>query len=130
MLIVFSLHRESLKLILVNEPLPEVVLSHAPGWSAGSEAGRNLAHDDEVSAQTSAMEGGGSRHHNQLGLHQTCAAQCRCWGRRLEASCQKPPLASPCALSSIVFEGAQARSYETEAPWCHQVRLAFAYIDS
>jgi hypothetical protein len=28
MLIVFSLHRESLKLILVNEPLFEVVLSH------------------------------------------------------------------------------------------------------
>jgi hypothetical protein len=27
-LIVFSLHQESLKLILVNEPLPEVVLSH------------------------------------------------------------------------------------------------------
>jgi hypothetical protein len=27
-LIVFSLHRESLKLILVDEPLPEVVLSH------------------------------------------------------------------------------------------------------
>jgi hypothetical protein len=27
-LIVFSLHRESLKLILVNEPLPEGVLSH------------------------------------------------------------------------------------------------------
>jgi hypothetical protein len=27
-LIVFSLHRESLKLILVNEPLPKVVLSH------------------------------------------------------------------------------------------------------
>jgi hypothetical protein len=26
-LIVFSLHRESLKLILVDEPLPEVVLS-------------------------------------------------------------------------------------------------------
>jgi hypothetical protein len=26
-LIVFSLHRESLKLILVNEPLPEGVLS-------------------------------------------------------------------------------------------------------
>jgi hypothetical protein len=29
-LIVFSLHRESLKLILVDEPLPEVVLSHLP----------------------------------------------------------------------------------------------------
>jgi hypothetical protein len=28
-LIVFSLHRESLKLILVDEPLPEVVLSQA-----------------------------------------------------------------------------------------------------
>jgi hypothetical protein len=27
-LIVFSLHRESLKLILVDKPLPEVVLSH------------------------------------------------------------------------------------------------------
>jgi hypothetical protein len=27
-LIVFSLHRESLKLILVDEPLPEVVQSH------------------------------------------------------------------------------------------------------
>jgi hypothetical protein len=27
MLVVFSLHRESLKLILVDEPLPEVVLS-------------------------------------------------------------------------------------------------------
>jgi hypothetical protein len=29
-LIVFSLHRESLKLILVDEPLHEVVLSHSP----------------------------------------------------------------------------------------------------
>jgi hypothetical protein len=28
-LIVFLLHRESLKLILVDEPLPEVVLSYA-----------------------------------------------------------------------------------------------------
>jgi hypothetical protein len=28
MLIVFSLHRESLKLILVDEPLSEVVMSH------------------------------------------------------------------------------------------------------
>jgi hypothetical protein len=27
-LIVFSLHRESLKLILINEPLPEMVISH------------------------------------------------------------------------------------------------------
>jgi hypothetical protein len=27
-LIVFSLHRESLKMILVYEPLPEVVLPH------------------------------------------------------------------------------------------------------
>jgi hypothetical protein len=27
-LIVFSLHRELLKLILVDEPLPKVVLSH------------------------------------------------------------------------------------------------------
>jgi hypothetical protein len=27
-LIVFSLHRELLKMILVDEPLPEVVLSH------------------------------------------------------------------------------------------------------
>jgi hypothetical protein len=27
-LIVFSLHRESLRVILVDEPLPEVVLSH------------------------------------------------------------------------------------------------------
>jgi uncharacterized MnhB-related membrane protein len=28
-LVVFLLHRESLKLILVDEPLPEVVLSHS-----------------------------------------------------------------------------------------------------
>jgi hypothetical protein len=33
LLIVFSLHRESLKLILVNEPLPEVVLLHRGGCS-------------------------------------------------------------------------------------------------
>jgi hypothetical protein len=30
-LIVFLLHRESLKLILIDEPLREVVLSHHPG---------------------------------------------------------------------------------------------------
>jgi hypothetical protein len=32
-LIVFLLHRESLKLILVDEPLPEVVLSHIPTFN-------------------------------------------------------------------------------------------------
>jgi hypothetical protein len=34
-LIVFSLHRESLKLILVDGPLPEVVLSHLVSEKAG-----------------------------------------------------------------------------------------------
>jgi hypothetical protein len=29
-LIVFSLHRKSLKLIMVDEPLPEGILSHRP----------------------------------------------------------------------------------------------------
>jgi hypothetical protein len=35
---VFSLHRESLNLILIDEPLPEVVLSHAMCWGCRPEA--------------------------------------------------------------------------------------------
>jgi hypothetical protein len=34
-LIVFSLHWESLKLILVDEPLPKAVLSQWPLWRVG-----------------------------------------------------------------------------------------------
>jgi hypothetical protein len=41
-LIVFSLHRELFKLIIVNEPLPEMVLSHissmSPAWVTKIEA--------------------------------------------------------------------------------------------
>jgi hypothetical protein len=48
-------------------------------------------------------------------------------GRRPRA---KGPLASPHALSSAIFERAQVGSYEPEAPWRHQARLASAYIDS
>jgi hypothetical protein len=40
------------------------------------------------------------------------------------------PPALPRAFSSAVFERAQARSYESDAPWRHQVQLASACIDS
>jgi hypothetical protein len=39
-LIVFSLRRESLKLILVDEPLPEVVLSQQSGGVMATWVGR------------------------------------------------------------------------------------------
>jgi hypothetical protein len=41
-LILFSLHRLSLNLILVDEPLPEVVLSEKSHVAAIEELGRNL----------------------------------------------------------------------------------------
>jgi hypothetical protein len=71
MLIVFSLHRESLKLILVDEPLPEVVMSqrgvamaelaHRPEGNYCSPTARVIA--------ARARPQGGEDHNGGLHLH-------------------------------------------------------------
>jgi hypothetical protein len=43
-LIVFLLHRESLKLILDDEPLPEVALSHLAYFGLASDGGGLMRH--------------------------------------------------------------------------------------